>query len=301
MNISTAIEGFLLSCRAERKAVKTMRGYSDVLHAFFRFTGDIPTSEIHQDHIRRYMASLLDKPGKRADRQFSPQSMMKHFQVIRTWMHWMEGEGYISLGIIGKVKAPDVGERLPSTLSDAEVRALFDYLKLEGRRRDAVIFSLFLDTGLRLEEVANLTLTDLHIHEGWARIIGKGDKEEIVPLGNRCSRDLYLYINNYRKANPGEDGVFVVDSGYRITYDGLAIMIRRAISKIRIGDGKRGAHVLRHTMATNFLRAGGGLETLRKILRHNDIKVTQIYIHLAKDDVIEEHRRLSPLDFVYRR
>jgi len=119
-------------------------------------------------------------------------------------------------------------------------------------------------------------------------------------LGNRCARDLFTYIHSHRQANAGEQTVFIGKSGYGLGYEGLAIMVRRAISEIRVGEGKRGAHVLRHTMATNFLRAGGNLETLRRILRHNDIKVTQIYAHLANEDILAEHRELSPLDFVYR-
>lgn len=300
--LSQALESFMLNCRAERKSPKTMRGYRDVIKRFISSTGDIKATELVPDHIREYIASLTGLPGKVAGSQYSSHTMMKHYQVIRTWVKWMYAQELIPTCPTDKTKAPRLGDRLPSVLTDEEVQAIFRYLKeVKGRYRDEVIFTLFLDTGMRLEEVANLKVSDVHIEDGWIHIAsGKGDKEAVVPLGNRCARDLYTYIHRHRKAKPGEQRVFIGRDGNGLSYHGLALMIRKVIGAIRIGDGKSGPHVLRHTMATNFLRAGGNMETLRRILRHNDIKVTQVYAHLANEDILMEHRLLSPLDFVYR-
>lgn len=204
-----------------------------------------------------------------------------------------------------KTKAPRLGKPLPSALTDDEVKALFRHIKEEqgrtSRFRDQVIFTLFLDTGMRLNEVACLTVDDLNIKEGLIHIKnGKGAKEGSVPMGNHLARDLYTYLHRHRQANPGEKALFIGKGGSALGYEGLAVMVRRAISAIRVGDRKRGAHVLRHTMATNFLRAGGSVEALRKILRHNDIRITQIYLHLTLEDIIREHQKVAPLDFVYR-
>lgn len=302
-NLSHAMESFMLNCRAEQKSPKTIRGYQDVITRFIKFTGEMPAASLSPDHIRDYIGSLTALPGKVSGRQFSSHSTMKHYQVIRTWVRWMHDQNFIPTCPTDKTKPPRVGGRLPSILTDEEVLALFRHLKeRKGRFRDEVIFTLFLDTGMRLEEVAKLRVDDVHINQGWIHIAsGKGGKEEIVPLGNRCARDLHTYIHRHRKANPGEQRVFIGKDGQGLSYEGLAGMIRKAIAAIRIGDGKGGPHVLRHTMATNYLRAGGNLETLRRILRHNDIRVTQIYAHLTNEDILAAHRQLSPLDFFYRK
>ena len=305
LHLSQAMESFMLSCRSERKSPKTIQGYRDVLTRFIASTNDIPANKLTPDHIRGYIASLVNLPGKVAGRQFSSHSLMKHYQVIRTWVRWMYAQEMIPTCPTDKTKAPVLGEPLPSALTDDEVKALFRHIKEEegriARFRDQVIFTLFLDTGMRLNEVACLTVDDLNIAEGRIHIKnGKGAKEGSVPMGNHLARDLYTYLHRHRQANSGEKALFIGKSGSALGYEGLAVMVRRAISAIRVGDGKRGAHVLRHTMATNFLRAGGSVEALQKILRHNDIRITQIYLHLTTKDIIAEHRRIAPLDYVYR-
>jgi site-specific recombinase XerD len=155
---------------------------------------------------------------------------------------------------------------------------------------------LFLDTGLRLNEVCALDLKDVHVQGAWCRVYGKGRKEAIVPLGRKLCRDLSIYIHAHRKPTyQDEPALFINRFGHRLEREGLAILVRRALANIGI-EGKHGAHTLRHTFATNFLRNGGSLEALRRILRHNDIKVTQRYIHLVMDDVIGQHHQASPLD-----
>ena len=305
LHLSQAFESFMLGCRSERKSPKTIQGYRDILTRFINLTTDIPVTSLVPDHIRGYMAVLAEKPGKVAGRQFSSSTMIKHYQVIRTWVKWMYAQEMIPTCPTDKTKAPVLGKPPPSALTDGEVKALFRHIKEEKGRitsfRDQVIFMLFLDTGMRLNEVACLTVDDLNITEGWIHIRnGKGAKEGTVPMGNHLARDLYTYLHRHRQVNPGEKSLFIGKSGFALGYEGLAIMVRRTISAIRVGDGKRGAHVLRHTMATNFLRAGGSVETLQKILRHNDIRITQIYLHLTMEDIIVEHRRVAPLDFVYR-
>jgi site-specific recombinase XerD len=306
LHLSQALESFMLSCHSERKSPKTIRSYQDVLTRFITSIGDIPTDTLMPDHISDYIASLTNLPGKVADRQFSSHSLMKHYQVIRTWVRWMYAQDFISTCPTNKTHAPKLGDPIPSALSDDEVKALFRHIREEkgrtARFRDEVIFTLFLDTGMRLNEVACLTVDDLNIQEGRIHIKnGKGSKEDSIPMGNRLARDLYTYLHVHYQSNPGENALFIGKSGYALGYEGLAVMVRRTISAIRVGDGKRGAHVLRHTMATNFLRAGGSVEALRKILRHNDIRITQIYLHLTMEDLIAEHQRIAPLDFVYRR
>jgi integrase/recombinase XerD len=194
--------------------------------------------------------------------------------------------------------APKMTGDLPKALTDEEVLRLLAYE--DNNYRNMVIFELFLDTGLRLAEVANLELKDIHLSAGWAMVMGKGSKQAIVPLGKKLMRDLYIYVHQYRKpASDDVQALFLNPEGEALGREGIAILVRRALAHVGV-EGKHGAHTLRHTFATNFLRNGGSLEALRRILRHSDIKITSRYIHLLSEDMVAEHRRASPLDKIRR-
>jgi site-specific recombinase XerD len=188
-------------------------------------------------------------------------------------------------------RPPRLNKPIKDTLTDDEiVRLLHD---VRDHPRDHLIFSFFLDTGSRLNEVVRLNVNDVDFEQRIVKVHGKGNKDGIVPIGQRVTRDLYLYIHKDRCAAPGEDALFVNQNGSRLEYQGLSQMIRRRFEKVGI-TGR--AHKMRHTFATKFLRNGGNLEALRRILRHSDIKVTQQYLHLVNDDIIAEHGRHSPMD-----
>jgi site-specific recombinase XerD len=294
MNLKHEIEQFLLACRAERKAPKTMRAYHDILADFLDHMGDIDPRELKPADVQQYIVDLFERPGRRSEK-ISSSTAMKYYTVIRTFIRWMYAQEIITKRITDYTKPPRLSKDLPDGLSDEEVDDLFRYLNEKNNFRNKTIFELFLDTGLRLEEVCNLNVNDIHIEDAWLKVFGKGQKEAIVPFGYRLSKHLHKYFHDYRNALPGEDAFFVKEDGERLGYEGLAIMIRRTLSDVR-KEGKCGAHTLRHTFATKYLRNGGSLEALRKILRHNDIKVTQRYVHLVTEDVKRDHRKASPLD-----
>jgi site-specific recombinase XerD len=301
VRLTSAKETFLLDCKAAGLKPKTMRSYRDVLTGFIDFAGDMLVRELGPDHVRMYIAELTDRAGHYEGEKFSSHSLLKHYAVVRTWVRWMYAQKIVAERVTDYVKPPRLSSRLPSILTDQEIDILFEDLKEQGRFRDLVIFELFLDTGMRLEEVVNLELGDVNIEGGWIRVVGKGDVEDIVPIGSRVCRDLYAYMNMYRspmKAN--EQALFLSDHGhthgYGITYEGLAKMIRRELEKIRTQKGKHGAHVMRHTAGTNLIRGGASTEHVRRILRHRDSRITQQYLHLANADLLEAHRDASPID-----
>jgi site-specific recombinase XerD len=194
-------------------------------------------------------------------------------------------------------KAPRLSEELPDALTDEEFDKLFTYIKGRGNFRDQVIFEVFLDTGIRLKELVELTLDDVRLDQHLIRVFGKGRKEDFVPFGKKMADDLRKYINSDRNrtALPGERALFVKQTGEKLGREGVSILVRRALTKIG-KNGKAGPHILRHTFSTLYLRNGGDMEALRLILRHKDIRITQRYVHLLKDDIMANYRKASPLD-----
>jgi site-specific recombinase XerD len=299
--LTKAKETWLLDCRAAGLSPKTMRAYRDALTAFIEYTGDITVRELGPDHVRRYIATLSERPGHYQGETFSSHSLLKHYAVIRTWIRWMYAQKIIEERITDYVKPPRLSTRLPSILTDQEVDAILDDLRKAGRFRDFVIFELFLDTGIRLQECADLTVEDVNIEGSWIHVIGKGDVEGIVPIGATVCRDLYTYIHVHRQpALHDEHALWLNDhghmAGYALGYEGLSKMVQRELKKCRVQPGKRGAHVMRHTAGTNLIRGGASQEHVRRILRHRDGRITQAYLHLADEDLFDAHRAASPID-----
>ena len=297
--LTSAKETFLLDCKAADLSKKTLRGYRDVLTKFIQFTGEMTVQDLKPDHVRTYIAYLSERPGRYGE--FSSHSLAKHYAVIRVWIRWLYAQKMITERITDNVKPPRLSQRVPQILTTEELDDLFTDLKKKKRFRDLVIFELFWDTGLRLQEVASLTIDDVNIDGGWIHVIGKGDKEDVVPIGAQVCRDLFAYINMHRKpALEQERAVFLSDHGptrgYALGYEGLAIMVRRELSRIRKVKGKRGAHIMRHTAGTDMIRGGASVEHVRRVLRQNDTRVTQIYLHLANEDLLAAHRTASPVD-----
>ena len=291
MNMQPVIENYLLTCKAESKAQSTIRGYHDVLYDFLDFTGDISLEEFKPEHVQRYMGSLQDKEGRNGP--ISSHSLHKYYSVLRTFCNWLFAQGQIRQIPTQLLKPPRLSEDLPDALTADEVEKLLGILRSETLR-NRTIMKFFLDTGVRLNELATLSPKNLHLTDGWAKVVGKNSKERIVPMGAALCRDVHAYLHR-RKAHPGVQTIFTSQHGYELGREGIAQLVRRILVQVR-ETGKCGPHTLRHTFATLYLRNGGSLEVLRRILGHSQLKVTQRYVHLAVDDVLEEAHRLSPLD-----
>ncbi len=302
MNLQEAVEAYLLACRVNNVSEKTMIGYKFNLDQFINVIGNIRVFDLSPNHVRLYMASEMERKNARTGEVISSETRMKSYAVVRAFCRWLYNQDLTPTCVTDKTKAPRTDQLMPEVISQEEIKRIFEYLEIAGTFRDKVIWEFFLDTGCRLAEVAGLKLDDININEGWARVFGKGRKEGIVPMGNRLCEDLYMYINRYRRAPSDEAHVFCSNRvPYRaLSRDGLQMLIKRVHKKVGI-KGKYGPHILRHTMATQFITNGGDVSILRKILRHSDIKTTQRYVNLAATDIISSHRDNSPIDRMWRK
>lgn len=296
MRLSEAIEQYYLTCKVNNISKSTMNGYVYHLSRFLNLVGDMPIEQLSAVHIRLFIAHEMDRNNKRTGEPLSSESVKKAYLVLSAFSRWATAERLIEECPTERTRPPRVESDLPEALTHEELVRIFDYLDTRPFR-DKVIFEFFLDTGCRLNEVSGLTLDDIYLTEGFAKVFGKGRREGIVPLGRNLTRDLHTYINRHRRSTPDERALFVSTvAPYKgLTRDGLSTLIKRVHKHCGI-EGKYGAHKLRHTMATQFIINGGDIAILRRILRHSNIAITQRYINLVQGDVQEAHQRHSPLD-----
>jgi site-specific recombinase XerD len=297
ISVRQAIDNYLLACRAEGHSVKTMSLKRGFLNDFAKFTGDIAVRQIAPNTIQEYIVEKMDSPGKISEKM-SSYSVAKYYSVVRAFLRWAYQQGMTDNCATDYTRPPRIDNDLPDALSPDELVRLVRHLKGAASFRDRVIFEFFLDTGCRLSEVIGLDVDDINLEGGYARVVGKGRKEALVPLGIKLSRDLHTYIVRHREATLGERAVFVTRHGTRFSDEGMKTLVRRHMNAVGV-EGKHGPHKLRHTFATQFLRKGGDMETLRRILRHTDIKVTQRYTHLRTEDLLQAHRLVSPMGDIF--
>lgn len=291
--LSSTISEFLWVGASENKSATTMENYKYALQAFLDFTGDIDMNDLEQRLIRKYIAYDLSRTVN--GNPVSSQTVLKHFSVIRNFCNWAYSERIIDTNPATGIRPPNTGDEMPRTLSEEELKKVFRQLSGKDRFRDKLIFELFLSTGIRLNECASLNVEDIDFENRYVHILhGKGGKQGRVPLEPTVAKDMSTYIHRFRDALDGETALFVNYRGTRLERRGIQTMIKRVLNNAGV-DKKAGPHVLRHTFSTEFLRAGGGLEQLRKILRHSSITVTEKYLHLIDEDVQVEHLKISPI------
>lgn len=199
------------------------------------------------------------------------------------------------------LEGPKIGRKLPEVLSVAEIDMLeeaVDLSKPEGHRNKAIIEALY-SCGLRVSELTNLKLSNLYFDEGYIRVIGKGNKERLVPVGQRAIDDITLYINNFRNKLPkihpdSENIVFLNRRGKKLTRV-MIFTIVKELAKVAEIDKHISPHTLRHSFATHLVDGGADLRAVQEMLGHESIITTEIYTHLDKDylrsTIIQYHPR----------
>lgn len=221
--------------------------------------------------VKHYIDFLLEQ-------QLSPQTINGHVVVIRTFYNYLKDEGIEVDNPVIKGMSLRVARPLPRHLRDAEVPVFFDVVK---RRRDVAIFMLMLRCGLRVEEVADLTLGAIDYQHN--RILvksGKGAKDRVVYISPDASDALAAYLRT--RLITGEQKVFLVEKGI---HKGEPISVRGIQKRIEYYSKRSGVsvscHQLRHTMATQLLNADADLVTIQYLLGHTRIKTTMRYCHLS--------------------
>ena len=230
----------------------------------------------------------------------SARSQARIVSGIKAFYQYLIMEDYIRYNPTELIETPKVGLKLPDTLSLIEIDKLIaaiDLSKSQGERNRAIIETLY-SCGLRVSELINLRLSNVHFKESYLKVIGKGDKERLAPIGGRATQYLKIYINkvrNHQVIKKGhENFVFLNNRGSKLT----RVMIFLIIQKLKKTTGlkkKISPHTFRHSFATHLIEGGADLRAVQEMLGHESITTTEIYTHLDKDylrsNIIQFHPR----------
>lgn len=231
----------------------------------------------------------------------SAHSQSRIISGLKAFYKYLIYENIMEVNPMALVDTPRLGRKLPDTLEIHEIDELFnaiDHSKKEGPRNRAILETLY-SCGLRVSELINLRLSNLHFEAGFLRVIGKGNKERLVPIGSSALKYIKIYIDEVRRhqviQKGEEDMVFLNRRGKRLT----RVMIFTIIKNLTATAGLNkqvSPHTFRHSFATHMIEGGADLRAVQEMLGHESITTTEIYTHLDRDylkQVIQEYHPRS--------
>lgn len=299
------VEDFLIYLRHERgQSVETQKTYAGILRRFTAWAkgrGMRDWGAVDLACLTAYLQAERERvpePGRDQGRRLSVETLYLEIATLRAFYRFAVQEGHLPVNVAENLSLPRRWQRLPKSLSSADVERL-----LEPPERptpadwcDLAILELAYASGLRLAELRGLRGEQLHLEAGFVTVIGKGNKERIVPVGERALAVLRKYLETARPAlaRPGSPAnVFLTTRGTAFSHTAMwARVVRRAR---RAGVRQRVTpHRLRHSFATHLLENGADLRVIQELLGHASISTTQVYTHVAGSRLREVHRKFHP-------
>lgn len=292
--LETLMDIYLDWVRLERGlSANTIGAYQRDLRDFIVHTGEVDDHD-QPAQIRHWLAH-------RERKGLSARTQARGLVSLRGFFGFLVAEKYQELNPTIHIDLPKVGKSLPHTLSLNDVERLLQTPSLTCPRgvRDRTMLELLYATGLRVSELVSIKLDNLHLEQGYIRIIGKGNKERIVPLGETARQWIENYVGTQRlllcKKNTikGSGFLFLTRLGRPMTRQGFHKNLQTITRKAGI-EARVSPHILRHAFATHLLERGADLRSLQLMLGHADISTTEIYTHVSKTRLAALHRQHHP-------
>lgn len=323
------LESFFSSLETERAlSAHTIAAYQSDLAQFGLFLKkhfevesemQIPIRQIDALTIRLFLGELVEQ-------KYESRSIGRKLAAIKTFFKFLVATKLLDSSPASTISTPKTSKRLPTFLSETQTKKLFEETLLqlndqtfEGAR-DKAILELFYGSGLRLSEMIGLNLADVDLEQGLVKVLGKGKKHRIVPIGKESVVSLKKYFElrrnfdtfnrNYKeepyfdnqfneeksKTKPDQqhhDAVFITEKGARV----YPMLLQRLVNKYLLNvteQKKKSPHILRHTFATHLLNGGADLKSVSEMLGHSNLSTTEIYTHVTFERLKETYKKAHP-------
>ena len=266
----------------KRYSPHTVSAYQSDLDQFMHFLNHpeitvTHPSEITHYQIRNWMVELMNQ-------QLTARSVNRKIATLRKYFKFLLQDGLITINPTSKITAPKIPKNLPVVVEDAKLTRMLDDSEVFTEDfkgvRDKLIVEMLFGTGIRLSELLGIKEADINIYEGTIKVLGKRNKQRIIPLNN----ELKLLVNKYLELKKSEDfdnkslTLFVTNKGADAYPKLIYLTVQKYLSYIST-QNKKSPHVLRHTFATSLLNNGADLNAIKELLGHANLSATQIYTH----------------------
>ena len=291
-----SIESFMLTLEKERNfSLHTIKAYKNDLNRFNYFLDNTLSrkklAKINRNDIRKFLAEEYDNG-------YSSKTVARRLATIKSYFKYLVKTELIQENISIHINSPKVPKKLPNFVDKNLIDTLMKTPSLDTHIgiRDRAVLELFYSTGMRLSELVNMNIGDFEINKKLIRVIGKGNKERMIPYGRTAESAIknYLKIRNLSlKPAFANKPLFVNSSEKRISKRTIQ---RRMNNYIKlVADGKRiGPHLLRHTFATHLLDNGADIRAVKDLLGHSSLSSTQIYTHVSIEKLKKDYTQAHP-------
>jgi len=277
----------------KRYSAHTVNAYIRDINQFCNFLNisfnDIDPLKANYRHVRSWVVSLMDE-------KIQPRSVNRKLSSLNSFYKYLLREKLINFNPTDKVIPPKSKKRLPTFVEEKSMVELFKNIDFgEGYigSRDSLILSLFYMTGIRLSELISLKINDVDFHENTIKVLGKRNKERIIPFGIQLHKEMQAFIELRKEIETKEISFFLTLKGERL-YPRLVQRIVVYYLGIVATNEKRSPHVLRHTFATHLLNNGADLNAIKELLGHSNLAATQVYTHNSFEKLRTIYKKAHP-------
>ncbi len=274
-------ENFLRYLKNQKRySSHTIRSYSDDLDQFYTFLTissdeDACVEGISHKDIRDWVVRLMEK-------DFSPRSVNRKISTLKSFFRYLQKNGFIADNPARRITSLRQGKTLPSFVGEEQMDTLLEKVEFgddfSGIRNRLIIDILYL-TGMRLSELINLKIVNINSRDQHVKVLGKRNKERIIPITNTLVARIEEYMGHRRNIEDQKNEFLLITGNGKKLYPKLVYRVVNNYLRLVTTIEKKSPHILRHTFATHMLNAGADLNAIKEILGHSNLSATQVYTH----------------------
>ncbi|HEX8316702.1 MAG TPA: tyrosine-type recombinase/integrase [Flavisolibacter sp.] len=279
----------------KRYSQHTIISYQTDLTGFFDFVviqfGETPLNQLTHTYIRSWLASLKDEG-------LSAKTINRKISTLKSFFKFQVKVGVVRQTPMAKVTSPKSEKRLPNFVADKDIKTLFEHVEFPDNwkgQTERLLLIMFYQTGMRLSEAIQLREGGLNLSNSTVKVLGKGNKERVIPIQPELKKELQSYLVNKKIEFSGEasDTLLVSEKGKPLQPRAVYTSVKTYLSLVTTIQ-KRSPHVLRHTFATHLMNNGADLNAVKELLGHSSLAATQIYTHNTIEKLKNIHKKAHP-------
>lgn len=277
----------------KRSSVLTTTSYQNDLEQFFNHlqceVGEIPASQVNSAHIRGFIASIMEKGLK-------PRSVNRKLSSLKSYYKYLLINQAVTSNPASKIQGPKTPKRLAVFMDESQTESIFEnYVFAEGFEglRDKLIIDILYQTGVRRAELLGLKVTDVDLFNLQLKVLGKRDKERLIPFSLELKRSFSVYLEEKKRLNLTNLFLLVDLKNKTVNVSGVSKIVKNVLGSVSTNK-KKSPHVLRHTFATHLLNNGADINAVKELLGHANLSATQIYTHNTIEKLKKTYKQAHP-------
>ncbi len=282
----------------KRYSVHTVRAYKDDLEQFFNYLevafGETSVSSVSTPYVRSWLACLKEQ-------NITSKSINRKISSLKSFFKYQLRQGLLEKSPMAGIISPKSGKRLPVYVEEKDMQTLLDKVEFPENWRgktDHLLIGMFYNTGVRLSELVTLKNIQLDTEARTIRVLGKGNKERMIPLSSSLIEEIKTYqkekLSHFGHKSPEIAETFFINERGRALYVKYAYLaVKKWLSLVTTID-KKSPHVLRHSFATHLMNHGADLNSVKELLGHSSLAATQLYTHNSIEKLREVHKKNHP-------